>query len=124
MSSSNRQASDYVAQANGSGHKVGESGTEQSASARNTFVGRERELAELISACESGADSDAHLFLIHGEPGIGKTRLADELASRVKARGPAGSMGPLLGGGRRSRVLAVDSGDSQLPGRTRSAASQ
>jgi hypothetical protein len=27
------------------------------------------------------------LFLIHGEPGIGKTRLADELAARVKARG-------------------------------------
>jgi AAA+ ATPase superfamily predicted ATPase len=39
-----------------------------------TFVGRERELAELKSACESGADNDAHLFLIYGEPGIGKTR--------------------------------------------------
>jgi len=51
------------------------------------FVGRERELAELLSACTSGADSDAHLFLIHGEPGIGKTRLADELASRAKALG-------------------------------------
>jgi len=51
------------------------------------FVGRERELAELVSACEAGADSEAHLFLISGEPGIGKTRLADELASRVKARG-------------------------------------
>jgi tetratricopeptide (TPR) repeat protein len=55
--------------------------------ARNTFVGREHELAELDSACESGADSDAHLFLIYGEPGIGKTRLADELASHAKARG-------------------------------------
>src|ERR1700688_1775899 len=53
----------------------------------NNFVGRERELAELVSACESGADSDTHLFLISGEPGIGKTRLADELASRVKAEG-------------------------------------
>ena len=62
-------------------------GTEQSASARNTFVGRERELAELVSACEAGADSDAHLFLLYGEPGIGKTRLADELASRAKAKG-------------------------------------
>src|SRR5580704_14491085 len=53
----------------------------------NAFVGRERELAELVAACESGADSDTHLFLIYGEPGIGKTRLADELASRVKAGG-------------------------------------
>src|ERR1700724_3236734 len=66
---------------------MGGTSTEQSALARNSFVGRERELAELVSACEAGADSDAHLFLIYGEPGIGKTRLADELASRVKARG-------------------------------------
>jgi tetratricopeptide (TPR) repeat protein len=55
--------------------------------AQNTFVGRERELGELLSACESGPESDAHLFLISGEPGIGKTRLADELAARAKARG-------------------------------------
>src|SRR5216683_6421864 len=60
---------------------------EQSISVRDSFVGRERELSELVSACESGVDSDAHLFLIHGEPGIGKTRLADELALRAKARG-------------------------------------
>jgi len=66
---------------------MSESGAEQSISPRNTFVGRERELAELVSACESGADSDTHLFLIYGEPGIGKTRLADELASRAKSRG-------------------------------------
>ena len=66
---------------------MGESGGEQGTLARNSFVGRERELAELVSACESGADSGAHLFLIYGEPGIGKTRLADELAARVKARG-------------------------------------
>ena len=58
-----------------------------SSSITNNFVGREREVAELVSACDSGANSDAHLFLIYGEPGIGKTRLADELASRAKARG-------------------------------------
>src|SRR5580704_10262958 len=53
----------------------------------NNFVGRELELAELVAASQAGADSDAHLFLIYGEPGIGKTRLADELAARAKARG-------------------------------------
>jgi predicted ATPase len=58
-----------------------------STSITNNFVGRERELAELVSACEVGAQSDAHLFLIHGEPGIGKTRLAEELAVRAKALG-------------------------------------
>src|SRR5580700_8189422 len=66
---------------------MAEPGSSQGNLARNTFVGRERELAELVSACEAGADSDAHLFLVYGEPGIGKTRLADELASRVKASG-------------------------------------
>src|SRR5579872_1544489 len=66
---------------------MGESDNAQGTLARSSFVGRERELAELVSACEAGADSDAHLFLIYGEPGIGKTRLADELASRAKARG-------------------------------------
>ena len=59
--------------------RMGESGIDQTTLARNTFVGRERELAELVSACEAGADSGTHLFLISGEPGIGKTRLADEL---------------------------------------------
>ena len=58
-----------------------------STSIATNFVGRERELAELIAACEAGADSDAHLFLISGEPGIGKTRLADELAARAKTLG-------------------------------------
>jgi predicted ATPase len=66
---------------------VGDSGTEQTTLARNTFVGCERELAELVSACESGAVDGTHLFLISGEPGIGKTRLADEVALRAKARG-------------------------------------
>src|SRR5579863_8488181 len=66
---------------------MAESVSGQTEPRRGAFVGRERELAELISACESGADSEAHLFLISGEPGIGKTRLADELASRAKARG-------------------------------------
>jgi predicted ATPase len=66
---------------------MGESASDLSTPARNSFVGRERELAELVSACASPADTDANLFLISGEPGIGKTRLASELASRAKARG-------------------------------------
>src|SRR5258708_7194557 len=66
---------------------MGASGSEQNTPWGNSFVGRERELAELEAACEAGADSDTHLFLIHGEPGIGKTRLCDELASRAKVRG-------------------------------------
>jgi tetratricopeptide (TPR) repeat protein len=87
-STSSQPLYDSVAQGNVAVRRMGESATEQSAFARDSFIGRERELAELVSACEAGADGDAHLFLIHGEPGIGKTRLADELALRVKSFGP------------------------------------
>ena len=54
---------------------------------RSAFVGRRRELAELLEALEGGADSQRHLFLISGEPGIGKTRLVDEVAAGARDRG-------------------------------------
>src|SRR5436190_7692940 len=49
------------------------------------FLGRERELGELRGALEALSSGRGGLFLLVGEPGIGKTRLADEaceLASR------------------------------------------
>lgn len=45
------------------------------------FVGRERELAELRAGLEAVAGGRGCLFLIAGEPGIGKTRLAEEVAA-------------------------------------------
>jgi predicted ATPase len=42
------------------------------------FVGRERELAELRVGLADVTAGHGHLFLLSGEPGIGKTRLADE----------------------------------------------
>jgi DNA-binding SARP family transcriptional activator len=52
-----------------------------------TFVGRDRELAEFRAAFEEGLAGRTSLFLIAGEPGIGKSRLADEFASEATARG-------------------------------------
>jgi tetratricopeptide (TPR) repeat protein len=55
-----------------------------------TFVGRERELAELrtgLADVTSGRGRVGGMFLISGEPGIGKTRLADELAGEAASRG-------------------------------------
>jgi tetratricopeptide (TPR) repeat protein len=55
--------------------------------ALNRFVGRERELAELKSALDEAREGRGRLFLISGEPGIGKTRLAEQIANEAAARG-------------------------------------
>lgn len=50
-------------------------------SAGRPFVGRERELATLRAALERATGGMGQVVLIGGEPGIGKTRLADELSA-------------------------------------------
>jgi len=55
--------------------------------ARSTFVGRERELAELSAALASAVAGSGRLVLLAGEPGIGKSRLAEELAAQARAGG-------------------------------------
>src|SRR5881394_1731511 len=49
------------------------------------FLGRERELGELRDALGTLPSGRGGLFLLVGEPGIGKTRLADE-ACELAAR--------------------------------------
>jgi DNA-binding SARP family transcriptional activator/tetratricopeptide (TPR) repeat protein len=56
-------------------------------SQRGAFVGREPELAELTQALDASLAGHGSLVLLTGEPGIGKSRLADELATRAKTRG-------------------------------------
>jgi AAA ATPase domain len=50
------------------------------------FVGRERQLGELAAAMDAAELGEHVLALIAGEPGIGKTRLVNEVASRVTSR--------------------------------------
>lgn len=51
------------------------------------MVGREDELARIASLWQATASGRAHLLLVSGEPGIGKTRLIDEFARDIQAEG-------------------------------------
>src|SRR5262245_49064090 len=51
------------------------------------FVGRAREFAELDGALEALRDGRGGLYLLSGEPGIGKTRLAERVADAAAERG-------------------------------------
>jgi DNA-binding SARP family transcriptional activator len=51
------------------------------------FVGRERELAALDEALADALAGRGRVVLLAGEPGIGKSRLAAELAARADGRG-------------------------------------
>jgi predicted ATPase len=57
------------------------------ASARGVFVGRERELGELGRALDVARAGSGTAVLVAGEAGIGKTRLASELAARARHAG-------------------------------------
>jgi predicted Ser/Thr protein kinase len=54
---------------------------------RGKLVGREKEIRELREHLDRMLSGEGRLVLISGEPGIGKTRLADELAVYAHLRG-------------------------------------
>ena len=51
------------------------------------FVGRERQLSELSAGLDDAEHGRGRLFLLAGEPGIGKTRLADEFSASARDHG-------------------------------------
>jgi class 3 adenylate cyclase len=55
--------------------------------AGGVFVGRERELERLREAVDGGLAGRGSLQLLVGEPGIGKTRAAEELATYARVSG-------------------------------------
>ncbi|WP_018991405.1 ATP-binding protein [Aromatoleum toluclasticum] len=57
--------------------------------AESPFVGRGPEWSRLVEAWNGARQRGAHLVLVTGEPGIGKSRLALELGRRVRAEGYA-----------------------------------
>lgn len=54
---------------------------------RSRFVGRDRELAELKGAVDRMMGAEGAILFVVGEPGIGKTRLCQELTVYARLRG-------------------------------------
>ena len=59
----------------------------QSGQTGRTFVGREREMAGLRAAMDDAIKGHGRVVMLAGEPGIGKTRMAQELASYAESLG-------------------------------------
>jgi AAA ATPase domain len=51
------------------------------------FVGRDREVAELLAGLEDAVGGRGRLFMVFGEPGIGKTWLAEHVATHAIRQG-------------------------------------
>jgi hypothetical protein len=97
------------------------------------FVGRAREQAELEAGLDDARDGRGGLYLVGGEPGIGKTRLAEELARRASERGFVAVWGRCWEAGGAPafwpwiqvlRALARGSGRASFAGETREALSR
>jgi DNA-binding SARP family transcriptional activator len=61
--------------------------------AASAFVGRDRELSVLLGAFADARARRGRVVLLAGEPGIGKTRLAEELVARARREGAQALVG-------------------------------
>ena len=69
----------------------------QSTANRLPFVGRQSELRQLASVLDSVQETgEGRVVVIRGDPGIGKSRLIEELRGRASARGFACHVGRVL----------------------------
>jgi hypothetical protein len=66
---------------------MGELGEAARLKGSRPFVGRDREMAELAAALEDAVGGRGRLLLLAGEPGIGKTWLAELVAEGALQRG-------------------------------------
>src|SRR4051812_29857799 len=65
--------------------RAGEEGVESLA--EGVFVGRENEVERLRTGLEEAFEGHGRLMMLVGEPGIGKTRTAQELGTYARVRG-------------------------------------
>lgn len=72
---------------------AGASGSLVPPALQHSFVGRERELSRLQAALERVIGGSGRLVLLSGAPGIGKTRMAEELARQARELGASVAWG-------------------------------
>ena len=64
-----------------------------------TLVGRDRELSELRQGLEGALAGRGRLFMVAGDPGVGKTAVADAIGAEAAAAGATVLWGRAWGGG-------------------------
>ena len=79
------------------------------------LVGRDRELAVLLGCLDEAQRGRANLVVCVGEPGVGKTRLVEELAGGL-GRGVPHRVGSGRLDGRCAAVLALAGGPAGAGG--------
>ena len=87
---------------------------------RGVFVGRERTLDGLRAAFDRAESASGGVAMVAGEPGIGKTRVLEELETYVRMRSGRGAARRRTRWRRDAAVRPVDRGDSLIRLRRRS----
>jgi DNA-binding CsgD family transcriptional regulator len=64
----------------------GQEPDEIAASLSPDFVGREREMGELVAALDTALSGHGQIVMLAGDPGIGKTRIVQEMSTIADAR--------------------------------------
>src|SRR5437773_10677381 len=60
---------------------TGQQQSDHASISTSQFVGRQRELNLIWNHYHTASNGNAHVVLVSGEPGIGKTRLLDEVGA-------------------------------------------
>jgi predicted ATPase len=69
------------------GKYTGQQEVDHASISPSQFVGRQRELNLIWNHYHTASNGNAHVVLVSGEPGIGKTRLLDEVGTLAKKDG-------------------------------------